>query len=104
MIGIAFIIGGIYFVIKKIKSLAKGEKQKDDLTFYFLFVTFVSGAISYMLFCLRYPVGCTMNARYAMLLYLPIGLVVAALIDHLLKKVETKKKEASVATGFWAKK
>ncbi len=104
MIGIAFVIGGIFFIVKKIKSLIKGEKQNNDLAFYFLLVTFVSGAISYMAFCMRYPVGCTMNARYAMLLYIPIGLVVAALIDHILQKFETKKKEASAAASFWSKK
>ena len=104
MIGIAFVIGGIFFIVKKIKSLIKGEKQNNDLAFYFLLVTFVSGAISYMAFCMRYPVGCTMNARYAMLLYIPIGLVVASLIDHILQKFETKKKEASAAASFWSKK
>ena len=104
MIGVIFVIGGIFFIVKKIISLSKGEKQKNDLAFYFLLVTFVSGAISYMAFCMRYPVGCTMNARYAMLLYLPIGLVVGALFDHIMKKVETKKKEASVVAGFWSKK
>ena len=104
MIGVIFVIGGIFFIVKKIISLSKGEKQKNDLAFYFLLVTFVSGAISYMAFCMRYPVGCTMNARYAMLLYLPIGLVVGALFDHIMKKIETKKKEASVVAGFWSKK
>ena len=39
-----------------------------------------------------------------MLLYLPIGLVVGALFDHIMKKIETKKKEASVVAGFWSKK
>ena len=42
-----------------------------------------------------------MNARYAMLLYLPIGLVVGLLIDHLLKKFENKKEANKI--GFWSK-
>ena len=54
-----------------------------------------------MAFCMRYPVGCTMNARYAMLLYLPIGLTVGGLFDFFAKKAEKKKKEAK--TGFWSK-
>ena len=104
MIGIVFVIGGIFLIVKKIISLSKGEKQKNDLAFYFLLVVFLSSAISYMAFCMRYPVGCTMNARYAMLLYLPIGLTVGALVNHIAEKAETKKKEASVAAGFWSKK
>ena len=101
MAGIAFVIGGVFFVVKKIISLVKGEKQQNDFVFYFLVVTFFSSAISYMAFCMRYPVGCTMNARYAMLLYLPIGLVVGLLIDHLLKKFENKKEANKI--GFWSK-
>lgn len=102
VIGVVFVIGSIFFIVKKISSLAKGEKQKNNLAFYFLVVTFVSSAISYMVFCLRYPVGCTMNARYAMLLYLPIGLVVGLLIDYILKKTENKKEANKI--GFWSKK
>ena len=101
MTGIAFVIGGVFFIVKKIISLVKGEKQQNDFVFYFLVVTFFSSAISYMAFCMRYPVGCTMNARYAMLLYLPIGLVVGLLIDHLLKKMENKKEATKI--GFWSK-
>ena len=101
MAGIAFVIGGVFFIVKKIISLVKGEKQQNDFVFYFLVVTFFSSAISYMAFCMRYPVGCTMNARYAMLLYLPIGLVVGLLIDHLLKKFENKKEANKI--GFWSK-
>lgn len=101
MAGIAFVIGGVFFIVKKIISLVKGEKQQNDFVFYFLVVTFFSSAISYMAFCMRYPVGCTMNARYAMLLYLPIGLVVGLLIDHLLKKMENKKEATKI--GFWSK-
>lgn len=101
MTGIAFVIGGVFFIIKKIISLVKGEKQQNDFVFYFLVVTFFSSAISYMAFCMRYPVGCTMNARYAMLLYLPIGLVVGLLIDHILKKMENKKEATKI--GFWSK-
>ena len=101
MAGIAFVIGGVFFIVKKIVSLVKGEKQQNDFVFYFLAVTFFSSAISYMAFCMRYPVGCTMNARYAMLLYLPIGLVVGLLIDHLLKKFENKKEANKI--GFWSK-
>ncbi|MBR4811908.1 MAG: phospholipid carrier-dependent glycosyltransferase, partial [Bacilli bacterium] len=104
MTGIAFVIGGVFFIVKKIISLVKGEKQQNDFVFYFLVVTFFSSAISYMAFCMRYPVGCTMNARYAMLLYLPIGLTVGALFDFFAKRAEKKKKEASVPTGFWSKK
>ena len=101
MIGVAFVIGGIFLTVKKITSLIKGEKQTNDLAFYFLAVVFLSSAISYMAFCMRYPVGCTMNARYAMLLYLPIGLVVGALIDYMVKKTENKKEANKI--DFWNK-
>ena len=101
-VGILFVIGGIILVVRKIISLIKNEKQENDLAFYFLAITFISSAISYMAFCLRYPVGCTMNARYGMLIYLPVGITVGALFDLIAKKIEAKKKkEAKI--GFWSK-
>lgn len=103
--GILFVIGGIILTVSKIIDLVKGNGDLEkDFVFYFLAVVFLSSAISYMAFCMRYPVGCTMNARYAMLLYLPIGLTVGALFDFFAKRAEKKKKEASVPTGFWSKK
>lgn len=103
--GVLFVIGGIILTVSKIIDLVKGKGDLEkDFVFYFLAVVFLSSAISYMAFCMRYPVGCTMNARYAMLLYLPIGLTVGALFDFFAKRAEKKKKEASVPTGFWSKK
>ena len=103
--GILFVIGGIILTVSKIIDLVKGKGDLEkDFVFYFLAVVFLSSAISYMAFCMRYPVGCTMNARYAMLRYLPIGLTVGALFDFFAKRAEKKKKEASVPTGFWSKK
>ncbi|MCR5692913.1 MAG: glycosyltransferase family 39 protein [Bacilli bacterium] len=101
-IGILFVIGGIILVVRKIISLVKSEKQENDLAFYFLAITFISSAISYMAFCLRYPVGCTMNARYGMLIYLPVGITVGALFDLIAKKIEAKKKKEA-RVGFWSK-
>jgi hypothetical protein len=100
--GVLFVIGGIILTVSKIIDLVKGKGDLEkDFVFYFLAVVFLSSAISYMAFCMRYPVGCTMNARYAMLLYLPIGLTVGGLFDFFAKKAEKKKKEAKI--GFWSK-
>lgn len=90
-VGVFFVIGSLYYIVKRIISIIKKEDQSNSFVFYLIAVTFVSSAISYMAFCLRYPVGCTMNARYAMLLYLPIAIVVGTLADKILLRVSIKK-------------
>jgi len=94
IIGVVFIIGSVCFIVNRVISLIKKEDQSNSTLFWVMLVTFVTSAVSYMSFCLRYPVGCTMNARYGMLLYLPIAVVVGAVIDKILtavKKATTKQ-------------
>lgn len=55
----------------------------------FLLIIFLTQAAAYLYFCYRYPVGCTMNARYALLLYLPFGATFASFLTSL---SEGKKK------------
>lgn len=93
IIGLIFVIGSVYFIIKRIISIVKKEDQSNSALFWIMLVTFVTSAVSYMSFCLRYPVGCTMNARYGMLLYLPIAVVVSAIIDKVLNATTKTKKQ-----------
>ncbi len=93
IIGLIFVIGSIYFIVKRIISIIKKEDQSDSTIFWIMAITFITSAISYMSFCLRYPVGCTMNARYGMLLYLPIAVVASAVIDKVLKATQKTKKQ-----------
>ena len=94
-IGFLFLIGSIYFIVKRIIFLIMKKERSDPFFFYLIPVIFVSAALAYALFSIKYPVGCTMNARYAMILYIPIGVVAGAFINEmweLIKKLFAKKK------------
>lgn len=88
IIGLLFVIGSVCFIVKRVISLIKKEDQSDSSLFWIMAVTFVTSAVSYMSFCLRYPVGCTMNARYGMLLYLPIAVVAGSVIDKIINALK----------------
>ena len=62
------------------------EKERKALpseSAIFLLIIFLTQATAYLYFCYRYPVGCTMNARYALLLYLPFGACFASFLTSL---------------------
>lgn len=71
-LGFLFIVAVIYYAVKLIRG-----KGKEFFHTSLLGVIFLTGWLSFGYFCWKYPVSCTMNARYAMILYLPIGIGIA---------------------------
>lgn len=61
----------------------KERKALPNESTIFLLIIFLTQAAAYLYFCYRYPVGCTMNARYALLLYLPFGSAMASFLTSL---------------------
>ena len=88
LVGILFVLGGLCFIVGKIIRLIKKKKLENLELLLIMAVTFFAGAIAYAATCLRYPVGCTMNARYGMILYLPIGVTVGCFIEALYERIK----------------
>lgn len=61
----------------------KERKAAPSESTIFLLIVFLTQVAAYLYFCYRYPVGCTMNARYALLLYLPFGATFASFLTSL---------------------
>lgn len=70
------------------------EKQRGwKLSFSssFLLILGFTQALAYLYFCYKYQVGCTMNARYALLLYLPFSALLSDFFLTFLPKPKASK-------------
>jgi hypothetical protein len=69
----------VYAIIKFIllfRNNNAGFKGNHFLRYSVVALLAIAGG-SYMYFCYRYPVGCTQNARYAMLFFIPMDILMA---------------------------
>jgi hypothetical protein len=72
-VGILFLLSILYFAIRAILRKRLSNPFLAGLLGFF----FLAQAFSYAYFAYRYPVGCSMNARYAMLLFIPLYAILA---------------------------
>ena len=91
----AFLIS--FMLLFKGVSYLYGIKEKQrglKLSFSnsFLLILGLTQAFAYLYFCYKYQVGCTMNARYALLLYLPLSALLSDFFLTFLKKPKASKK------------
>jgi hypothetical protein len=68
LLGVLFILSCLFFLVRAIHR----RHLENPFLFILLGSFFLVQAISYAFFAYRYPVGCSMNARYAMLLFIPL--------------------------------
>jgi hypothetical protein len=69
----------VYAIIKFIllfRNNNAGFKGNHFLRYSVVALLVIAGG-SYMYFCYRYPVGCTQNARYATLFFIPMDILMA---------------------------
>jgi hypothetical protein len=71
-LGILFLLAVLYFLIRAILQKKITQPFLAGLLGFF----FLSQAFSYAYFAYRYPVGCSMNARYAMLVFIPLYAII----------------------------
>lgn len=76
VLGLIFVIACFYFIIRKIKH----PKEGDNFLFFFFLLSGLAFGGSYAYFCARYPVACSMNARYALLFFIPLYGVLASFL------------------------
>lgn len=53
-------------------------KDSNRYLYFMMLILAVSVGFSYAYFCAKYPVGCSSNARYALLLFIPIQVTLAS--------------------------
>lgn len=73
-----------------VKEKRRGAKLSFSTSFL-LILGFVQG-VAYLYFCYKYQVGCTMNARYALLLYLPFNVLLSDFFIAFFKRKAPQKK------------
>jgi hypothetical protein len=54
------------------------KKDSNRFLFFLMLIIALSTGFSYAYFCWKYPVGCSSNARYALLLFIPIQVTLAS--------------------------
>ena len=71
------------------------KREKIDARLYIMMaIFFLTNAFSYIYFNYKYPVGCSENARYAMLILIPIQVAVSSFVVDVTKGiVKITKKE-----------
>lgn len=69
LLGVVFVVYAIVRIVLAIKN-----KTNPSEVFYLTAITFLTSAFGYGYFAYKYPVGCSMNARYSMLLLLPLAI------------------------------
>ncbi len=92
----------IYYLLKYIYSLI--HKEGDALPSFaaiFLLIIALSQMLAYAYFCYKYQVGCTMNARYALPLFLPFSALLGQGFTDVSNFIKEKKEERR---GLFAKK
>lgn len=85
---------GIFLLGKYIRDLVM-KKRKAAISFSssVLLIILVVQAFTYAWFCYKYQVGCSMNARYALLLHFPFSVSLAYFIDSAIFFISGKVKK-----------
>ncbi len=92
----------IYYLIAYVYRLINKEwKAAPTFTTVFLAIIAISQMLAYAYFCYKYQVGCTMNARYALPLFLPFSALLGRGFNDISTFTKEKKDERR---GLFAKK
>lgn len=87
MVGVIFEIAAIYYTVRFVIRLFKKASLEENALYIMMAIFFLTNAFSYCYFNYKYPVGCSENARYAMLLLIPIQIAVASFVIDVSKNV-----------------
>ena len=75
-----YIVLGCLFLFMALIYIGRSFFKKDSnrFLFFLMLIIALSTGFSYAYFCGKYPVGCSSNARYALLLFIPIQVTLAS--------------------------
>ena len=94
LVGVLFEIAAIYYTVRFVIRLFKKASLKENALYIMMAIFFLTNAFSYIYFNYKYPVGCSENARYAMLILIPIQVAVSSFVVDVTKGiVKITKKE-----------
>ena len=80
LIFFVFMYGWIFLLVKAIRNKTWKENLESNLIVAALAITYL---VDYVLFCHKYPVGCTQNSRYVLYLIFAMGYVNGRFFDGL---------------------
>lgn len=99
MVGILFELSAIYYTVRFVIRLFKRAPFKENSLYIMMVIFFLTNAFSYCYFNYKYPVGCSENVRYAMLLLIPIQVAVSSFVidfgkdvTNLFKRLRNREK------------
>lgn len=93
LLGLSYVLAEIYYTIRLIL-----KKQVNTFLYGLVAVSFVCMAISIIYFTYRYPVWCSMNARYSMLLFLPFAIGISSVLVDGFHAVKSKLSRSEALT------
>jgi hypothetical protein len=92
ILGLAYVVSEIYYTVRI------AMKKSVNLFLYgFTAVSFIFMAVSVIYFTYRYPVWCSMNARYSMLLFLPFAIGISSFLVDGFNAIKLKIKRPAIA-------
>lgn len=98
---LVFLFAIYYLLIYVYRLVHKEGDASPAFTSVFLAIIAISQMFAYAYFCYKYQVGCTMNARYALPLFLPFSALLGKGFNDIFAFMKEKKDERR---GLFAKK